>query len=185
MAEIPLAKNRDFMLLWAGQMVSNMGSMASQVIYPLLILALTQSPAAAGIAGALRMIPYLVLSLPVGALIDRWDRKRVMILCDVGNALAVATIPVAMAFDALILWQLYAVCFFEGALFVFFNIAEVAALPRVVPRPQLPQATAQNEAGFGIANIIGPSIGTFLYQTFGRAVPFVADAISYLVSLVS
>jgi predicted MFS family arabinose efflux permease len=185
MAEIPLTKNRDFMLLWGGQMVSNMGSMASQVIYPLLILALTQSPAAAGIAGSLRMIPYLVLSLPVGALIDRWDRKRVMILCDVGSALAVATIPVAMAFDALTLWQLYAVCFFEGALFVFFNIAEVAALPRVVPRPQLPQATAQNEAGFGIANIIGPSIGTFLYQTFGRAVPFVADAVSYLVSLVS
>ena len=185
MAEIPLTKNRDFMLLWGGQMVSNMGSMASQVIYPLLILALTQSPAAAGIAGSLRMIPYLVLSLPVGALIDRWDRKRVMILCDVGSALAVATIPVAMAFDALTLWQLYAVCFFEGALFVFFNIAEVAALPRVVSRPQLPQATAQNEAGFGIANIIGPSIGTFLYQTFGRAVPFIADAISYLVSLVS
>jgi predicted MFS family arabinose efflux permease len=131
------------------------------------------------------MIPYLVLSLPVGALIDRWDRKRVMILCDVGSALAVGTIPVAMAFDALTLGQLYAVCFFEGAFFVFFNIAEVAALPRVVPRPQLPQATAQNEAGFGIANIIGPSIGTFLYQTFGRAVPFVADAISYLVSLAS
>jgi predicted MFS family arabinose efflux permease len=185
MAEIPLTKNRDFMLLWGGQMVSNMGSMASQVIYPLLILALTQSPAAAGIAGSLRMIPYLVLSLPVGALIDRWDRKRVMILCDVGSALAVGTIPVAMAFDALTLGQLYAVCFFEGAFFVFFNIAEVAALPRVVPRPQLPQATAQNEAGFGIANIIGPSIGTFLYQTFGRAVPFVADAISYLVSLAS
>jgi predicted MFS family arabinose efflux permease len=185
MAEIPLTKNRDFMLLWGGQMVSNMGSMASQVIYPLLILALTQSPAAAGIAGSLRMIPYLVLSLPVGALIDRWDRMRVMILCDVGSALAVGTIPVAMAFDALTLGQLYAVCFFEGAFFVFFNIAEVAALPRVVPRPQLPQATAQNEAGFGIANIIGPSIGTFLYQTFGRAVPFVADAISYLVSLAS
>jgi len=159
--------------------------MASQVIYPILILALTDSPAAAGLASALRWTPYLVFSLPVGALIDRWDRKRVMVLCDIGNAIGVASIPVAMFFDALTLVQIYAVCFLEGSFFVFFNIAEVAALPRVVPRVQLPQATAQNEAGFGIANIVGPSVGTFLYQTFGRAVPFVFDAISYLVSLVS
>jgi predicted MFS family arabinose efflux permease len=64
-----------------------------------------------------------------------------------------------------------------------FNIAEVAALPRVVPKAQLPQAAAQNEAAFGVANIVGPSFGTLLFQTLGRAAPFVADAVSYLVSV--
>jgi len=181
----PLWRNTDYMLLWSGQVVSTVGSTASTVIYPLLILALTGSPQAAGIAGALRALPYLALSLPVGALIDRWDRKAVMILCDVGRGIAVATIPVAMAFDALTLAQIYAVTLVEGSLFVFFNIAEVAALPRVVPAAQLPQAAAQNEAGFGAANIAGPAFGTFLYQAFGRAVPFLADAATYAVSVLS
>ena len=186
MVETPrLLQNRDFMLLWGGQVVSTLGSMVSHVIFPLLILALTDSPAAAGIAGALRFVPYLVLSLPVGALIDRWDRKRVMVISDLGRALAVGSIPVAMGLDALTLAHIYIVCFVEGSLFVFFNIAEVAALPRVVPRAQLPEATAYNEAGFGVAHIIGPSMGTILYQTFGRAVPFIADALTYLVSLAS
>ena len=104
-----LLHNRDFVLLWGGQVVSTLGSMASQVIFPLLILALTDSPTAAGIAGALRFVPYLILSLPVGALIDRWDRKRVMVICDLGRALAVGSIPVAMAFDALSLAHIYLV----------------------------------------------------------------------------
>jgi len=178
-------RNRDYMLLWGGQLASTLGTAASQVIMPLLILAITNSAEAAGIAGALRFFPYLVFSLPVGALIDRWDRKAVMIRCDVGRALAVATIPAAMAFDALTLWQIYLVSLVEGSLFVFFNIAEVAALPRVVAKRQLPQASALNEAGFGITNIVGPSFGTVIYQVFGRAVPFVSNVVTYAISAIA
>jgi predicted MFS family arabinose efflux permease len=180
-----LFSNRDYMLLWSGQVVSTLGSVASAVVYPLLILSMTDSPAAAGIASALGHIPYLLFSLPAGAFIDRWDRKRVMILCDVGRAITVLTIPVALWLDVLTIWQIYVAAFVEGSLFVFFNIAEVAALPRVVPSAQLPQAAAQNEAAFAAAHIVGPSFGTLLYQTLGRAAPFVADAVSYLVSVVS
>ncbi len=75
-----LWRNRDYMLLWSGQLVSSVGGQVSQLAFPLLILALTHSPAQAGLAGALRALPYLIFSLPAGALIDRWDRKRVMIL---------------------------------------------------------------------------------------------------------
>ena len=182
---IPLWKSRDYMLLWSGQVVSTLGSTATSIVFPLLVLALTNSPAAAGVASALRAAPYLIFSLPVGALIDRWDRKRVMINCDVGRAIAVLTVPVALWLDALTIWQLYLVAFIEGSLFVFFNIAEVAALPRVVPAGQLPQAAAQNEAAFGTMHIVGPSIGTFLYQTLGKGTPFIADAISYMMSVVS
>jgi predicted MFS family arabinose efflux permease len=178
-----LARNRDFMLLWGGQVISTLGSTTCQVVYPLLVLALTDSPAAAGLAGALRFIPYLVLSLPVGALIDRWDRKRVMILADLGRLIAIGSLPVAMAFDALTVWHIYLVCFAEGAFFCFFNIAEVAALPRVVPRDRLPEAAAFNDAGFGIAGIVGPPLGTILYQAIGRAAPFIVDALSYAASL--
>jgi predicted MFS family arabinose efflux permease len=170
------------MLLWSGQVVSTLGSSAAAIIYPLLILAITDSPGAAGLASALRALPYLLFSLPVGALIDRWDRKRVMIVSDVLRAVVVLTIPLALWFDALTLWHIYAVAFIEGSLYVFFNIAEVAALSRVVPTPDLPRAAAQNEAAFGAAQIAGPSLGTLMFQTLGRAAPFVADAFSYLVS---
>jgi len=180
-----LFRNRDYMLLWSGQVVSTLGSSASYVVYPLLILAITDSPAAAGIAAALGNLPYLVFSLPAGALIDRWDRKRVMISCDVGRAVTVASIALALWLDVLTVWQLYIAAFVEGSFFVFFNIAEVAALPRVVSKDQLPQAAAQNEAAFAAAHIVGPSFGTLLYQWLGRAAPFVADTISYVASVVS
>src|SRR2546425_6739635 len=90
-----------------------------------------------------------------------------MILCDLGRAFTVVTIAMALWFEVLTIWQIYAAAFIEGSLFVFFNIAEVAALPRVVPTAQLPQAAAQNEAAFSAAHIVGPSFGTLLYQTLG------------------
>jgi predicted MFS family arabinose efflux permease len=173
------------MLLWSGQVVSTLGSGISGIVFPLLILALTNSPQAAGIAGALASLPYLIFSLPVGALIDRWDRKRVMMLCDAGRALSLASIPVAMAFGVLTVWQLYANAFIEGTLFVFFNIAEVAALSRVVVKEQLPDAAAQNEASFALAGIVAPSVGTVLYKVVGQMVPFVFDAVSYTISVFS
>jgi len=173
------------MLLWGGQVVSTLGSSALSVVYPLLILAITDSAAAAGVASGLRALPYLLFSLPVGALIDRWNRKHVMIWCDCGRALAASSVPVALWLDALTIGQIYVVAFVEGSLFVFFNIAEVAALPRLVPSRQLPQAAAQNEAAFGAAHIVGPSVGTLIYQTIGRGAAFVFDALSYVVSAVS
>src|SRR5688500_15012043 len=133
-----LWRNRDYMLLWSGQLVSTLGSTATGIVLPLLILALTGSPAAAGIAGALYMLPYPLFGLLAGALVDRWDRKRVMMWCDAGRALLFASIPLAMAFNVLTIWQLYINAFLEGMFFVFFNVAEVAALPKVVPKAQLP-----------------------------------------------
>ncbi len=163
-------------------MVSSIGTEVSTLAFPLLILALTGSPAQAGFAGALRAFPYLVFSLPAGALIDRWDRKRVMILCDSGRAFSMASIPVALALGHLFILQIYLVSLIEGTLFVFFNLAEVACLPRVVAKEQLPAASAQHEVSFGITALVGPSIGGALYSA-ARILPFLTDAISYAASV--
>ena len=168
------------MLLWGGQVATTLGAQTSGIIYPLLILALTGSPAQASWASALRMLPYLCLSLPVGALIDRWDRRRVMLVCHIGRGLAVASVPAAMALGLLSVGHIYLVALLEGALHVFFNIAETAALPRVVAAEQLPQATAQNQAGFAAAGVVGPALGSWLYQAVGRGFPFVVDALSHV-----
>ena len=180
----PLWRNREYLLLWSGQAVSSVGGEASQLALPLLILSLTHSPAQAGFAGALRSLAYLLLGLPAGALIDRWDRKRTMILCDAGRALALGSIPLALALGRLTMAQLYLVSLVEGTLFVFFGLAESAALPRVVAKAQLPAATAQNEVTGGVVTLVGPSLGGALYGV-ARALPFLADAISYAASVLS
>src|SRR5258708_2345912 len=113
-----LWRNRDYLLLWSGQAVSLVGTQGSQLAFPLLILALTHAPAQAGIAGALRALPYLVLSLPAGALVDRWNRKRVMILCDSGRALALGSIPLALVLGLLTILHVYLVALLGGPFLV-------------------------------------------------------------------
>lgn len=181
---LPLWRNRDYLLLWGGQLVSMTGSQISQLVFPLLILALTHSPAQAGIAAALQSLPYLVLSLPAGALVDRWNRKRVMIFCNLGRGLCVASVPLALRLGHLTLVQIYLVSLLEGILFVFFDLAEVSSLPRVVSRQQLPAASAQNIAALNLAVLLGSPLGGLLYR-MGRLFPFLADALSYLCSVIS
>jgi predicted MFS family arabinose efflux permease len=179
-----LWRNRDYAILWSGQTVSSIGTGISDLAFPLLILTLTHSPAQAGIVAALRALPYLLFSLPAGAFVDRWDRKRAMILCDTGRALALCSIPVAQMLGVLSIAQLFAVSFIEGTFFVFFSLAETAALPQVVPPAQLPAATAANNAAYGVTSLVGPSLGGTLYAV-GRVIPFAADALSYACSVVS
>src|SRR5579859_2871802 len=178
----PLWRNRDYLLLWLGQAVSSLGTGISQFAFPLLVLAFSHSFAAAGFAGALGQLPYLLFSLPAGALLDRWDRKRVMLGCTVGLALSLASIPVALLIGRLTLAQLYVVSFVVGTFFTFYELAELAAITRLVPKADLSTAVAQNEAVFSGVSLLAPSLGGLLLSA-GYIFPFVADVISYLVLL--
>jgi len=180
----PLWRNRDYLVLWCGQGVSNIGSQASALALPLLMLALTGSPAQAGVLGGLRGLAYVLFGLPAGALADRWNRKRVLILCDLGRAIAFASIPIAIIAGHLSAPQLYFVSFVEGTLFILFGLAETACVTRVVPAAQLPAAIAQNQASDATSTLVGPLIAGVLYS-ISRALPFVADAVSYTVSVAS
>lgn len=179
-----LWRNRDYAILWSGQTISSIGTGISNLAIPLLVLTLTHSPTQAGITAAIRAIPYIFFSLPAGALVDRWNRKRTMIFCDIGRAIALGSIPIVSVAGTLTIAQLYVVSFLEGTLFVFFSLAETAALPQVVPSTQLPAAAAANNAAYGVTALVGPSLGGTLYAV-GRIVPFIADAFSYFCSVIS
>jgi predicted MFS family arabinose efflux permease len=179
-----LWRNSQYLLLWGGQVISSIGTQVSQLAFPLLVLLLTHSAAQAGFVGALRIVPYLLFSLPAGALLDRWDRKRAMIVCDAIRALCLASIPFAYVTGSLSLLQIYLVSLLEGTLYVVFDIAEAACLPNVVESAQLPEATAMNQATQGITSLLGPPLGGFLYGV-STLLPFGADAVSYLVSVLS
>jgi len=177
-------RNRSFVVLWGGQAISVLGSRISQIAFPLLVLSVTHSAAKAGLTGAVGASPYLLFQLPAGVLVDRWDRKRTMIVCDACRGLAFASLPVAGLFAALGLPQILAVAFVDGTGFVFFSLAEEAALPNVVTRGQLPQAIAYNEAQIRGAMLAGQPIGGILFG-ISRSLPFLADGFSYVVSVVS
>ncbi len=183
-------RNGDFLRLWYGQVISTIGSGVSRLALPLLVLTLTASPVQAGLIGAAQTAPFVILGLPAGALLDRWNRQRVMIVCDGARCLAFGSIPLAWALDHLTIPHLYAVALVHGSTQAFFNIAQLAALPRVVPLPQLGRAHALNTASEGIASLVSPGIGGLLIGlaptvTAGAALAYLADSVSYLVSAVT
>jgi predicted MFS family arabinose efflux permease len=180
----PLRRNRDFQLLWIGQAASALGSRVSTIAYPLLVLALTGSPADAGIVGFAATIPYLLIQLPAGVLVDRIDRRTAMIGCDAGRLLLLAGLAAAVAAGRAPLVLIAAVALAEGCLTVVFNLAELSAIQLLVPPGQLEPALAQNEARVRGAGLLGQPLGGALFG-LGRAVPFAADAASYGVSLLT
>lgn len=172
------------MLLWSGQTLSTLGTQISLVAYPLLALAVTGSPAKAGVVGFAKSVPIAVLALPAGELADRLNRKHLMVASDAVRALALATIPIAVAAGGVPYWLIVAVAFIDGSGFVFSYIAERGALRQLVSADQLSQAVARNESRTFGAMLAGPPLGGLLFG-LGRVVPFLCDAISYAASTIS
>jgi predicted MFS family arabinose efflux permease len=181
---VPLRRNRDFQLLWGGQAVSVLGSQTSKIAYPLLVLAMTGSPAKAGIAGFAAMLGYLLFPLLAGGLADRHDRKRIMIACDALRLAAVGSIAVAGWAAHITYVQVLVAGFVEGTASVFFGLAQRGALPMLVHPSQRSVAIGQNEARQNAAQLAGPALGGWLFG-LSQAAPFAADAASYLASLVT
>jgi MFS family permease len=175
-------RNRDYLLLWSGQSISDIGSSISTLAFPLLVLYLTHSPAQAGFVGAANALPRVVVTLLAGVLVDRWDRKRLMLCCDIGRAISLASIPIAASFDHLTMMQLYIAALIEGTLVVFSDLAETTCLPQVVSAEQLSAAVAQTEVTEGTTTLFGPPLSGLLF-TISAMLPFLADAISYTVSI--
>ena len=164
----PLLHNRDYMLLWSGEILSELGSQSSAVAYPLLILALTGSPAKAGVVGLAKWLPLAVFAIPAGALADRVDRKRIMIACDAIRLVGAASIVVMLAISQPPYLQIIVVAFLDGALFTASYVCERGALRQVVPAEQVQGAIAQNEARGFTAGIAGPPLGGASFRWLGR-----------------
>ncbi len=191
-AESPhrLTANSVFLRFWIGQVATALGNGVSQLAMPLLVLALMNSPAQAGFVAAARTAPYLLLGLPAGALVDRWDRRKLLILCDGSRGLSMASIPIAWSLGILTFWQLIAVALIHGGAVTFANLAQTAALPRLVRREQIPHAQALNVSSQGVAGLIGPGLGGLIIASGsttaeGAVLACVVETASYLVSFVT
>jgi MFS family permease len=180
---LSLWRNRDFLRLWSAQTISVFGSQITMLALPLAaILVLDASAFEVAALTALEWTPWLVFSLPAGALVDRLPRRAVLIVTDLGRAAALVSIPIAYAFDVLTLGQLFAVGFVTGTLTVFFEVAYVAYLPSLVERRQLGEGNSKLETTRAGAQVGGPGLAGLLVELFSAPVAILADAISFVVS---
>ena len=180
-----LWKQRNFILLWSGQLTSWVGSEVSGIALPLVVLALTGSPARAGGVAAIRGLVYIFLAIPAGVVIDRADRKIVMAVANLGSGLAMGSIALALKFHALSIAQIYAASAVEGSFFVFANLGRFASFPKVVSKEQFAAAAALSGTADQIAILVGPPLGGLLYEVAGGFLAFLIDALSYFINALS
>jgi MFS family permease len=178
-----LWRNRSFNLLWSSQLTSDLGSNMSALAFPLLVLALTGSAVTAGLVGTGGALVRLALRLPSGVIADRVNRKRAMIGCDAIRLVVFVALGILVLSGRATLPMIFAAALIEAVATTIFGTMESASLRNVVPLPQLPVAVARNEARMASAGLIGPPLGGVLFS-IARGVPFLADALSYLCSMI-
>jgi MFS family permease len=182
-----LRENRDFRRFWTGQTVSLFGDQVTLIALPLsAVLVLHAHAAQMGYLTAAALAPNLLFALHAGAWVDRRGRRRaVMIATDLGRAGLLATIPVAYAFDALTMAQLYVVSFVAGTLTLLFFVSNSSLFVALVPRERYVDANSLIHGSRAFSFMAGPSVGGVLVQLFGAAVALLADAVSFLVSAIT
>jgi Transmembrane secretion effector len=181
---VPLWRNRDFALLQVGQLLSSAGTQSTTIAYPLLVLAITGSPAQAGLVTFARLIPFGIFALPAGLAADRWNRKRQMIVADAVRAVAMAALAGVIATGRASALAVLLIAFVEGSGTTFFSAAQAGAMRGVVSLRQLPAAVGAQEARRAVVGLAGPPLGGALYG-LSRSLPFLVDSVSYVFSTLS
>ncbi|BCL84709.1 MFS transporter [Ktedonobacteria bacterium brp13] len=176
----------DFLLLWGGQTISQMGSQVTLWGLPLVaVLLLNATPFQMGILALMGRLPLLLIGLVAGVWVDQWPRRRILMTADIGRALLIGSIPIAAWLHVLSFSLLCLVAFFVGILTVFFDVTYQSFLPSMVEPNQLISANSKLESGTALASIVGPGLAGILVQLVSGPFAMLADAISFVISAAS
>jgi MFS family permease len=175
----------DFWKFWAGQTISNLGSSFTQWAVPLLVYDLTHSALNLGFATAATFLPYLLFGLPLGAWMDRVDRKRAMVALDAVNVVVILSIPLVATFGDLNVWLIYAVTFIQSTIFIAFSAGEFAAIPSLVSKDDLVTANGRIQASYSAAQVAGPLLAGALLAVLPLTWVLAVDAGSFAISALS
>lgn len=177
----------DFWKFLTGETISNLGSSFTLFALPLLVYQLTGSAVNLALSTASNFLPYLLFGLLIGAWADRLDRKRMMILVDIGSALVIGSIPILAALGFMshpvffVAW-IYGVGFASSVLTIFFQSGQFAAIPSLVNTDELVTANGRIQASYSAAQVVGPLLAGALLLKVSPAMLMVVDALSFLVS---
>lgn len=176
---LKLLRNRNFSLLWWGGLISLLGNWMLIVALPIYVYRETGSTLATSLMFIAGTVPRVLLGSVVGVFVDRLERKRTMIVCNL--LLAGTMLPLLVTAQGA-LWPVYAVAFCQAAIGLFFGPAENAFLPSLVDRDDLITANALNALNNNLARLIGPAVGGLIVSYFGLAGVVVFNLASYLVA---
>ncbi|MFL5757267.1 MAG: MFS transporter [Chloroflexota bacterium] len=176
-----LVRQPDFVKLWTAETISQFGTQVSQLAIPLIAANVLQvSPFEFGLLSTIEFLPFILLSLPAGVSVDRMRRRPILIVGDIGRAIALASIPIAFVLGVLTIWQLYVVAFITGCLTVFFDVAYQSYLPSLIRRDKLVEGNSKLEITRSAAQVLGPGIAGFVIGAIGAAVAVVLDSLSFV-----
>ncbi|MFL5981654.1 MAG: MFS transporter [Gaiellaceae bacterium] len=178
-----LWRHPDFLKLWSAETVSQFGTQISQLALPLAAIDVLHASAFEVAAlSTVEFLPFLLVSLPAGVWVDRLPRRPILVVGDLARAALLASIPIAYFFDALTIWQMYAVGFLVGIATVFFDVAYQSYLPALVARKQIVDGNAKLEISRTTAQFGGPGMAGLLIGWLKAPVAILLDAVSFLVS---
>jgi len=180
-----LWRHRDFLMLWGGQSVSRLGSQVSLLALPLLAIAgLHVTTLQVGLLSASATVPFLLMGLSAGVVVDRLPRRREMIAGDAGRALVLASIsiPIAWAAGVLTMAQLFVVALVSGVLTVFIDVDYQSYLPDLIAAPQLVDGNGELATTESLAQVAGLAAAGALVQVVGAAPAMLVDAVSFAAS---
>lgn len=180
-----LWRHRDFMLLWGGQSISEVGSAVTQVALPLAaVVLLHASTFQVGLLSAAATASFLLVALPAGLVVDRVAKRRLMLGCDLARMVIIGSVAAAAAFNVLTIAQLFAVALVSGLATVFFDVAYQSYVPTLVGRDRLHDGNGKIGATQSFAQVVGPGLGGGLFGLL-KAGTMSVDAVSYAVSAAS
>ena len=184
-AEPPLSRNHDFLIFWAGQGLSGLGDAFATIAVPLLVLRATGSLHRMGQLSAMVAVAHAVAGLFSGTLVDRVDRRRLMVACDLGRALAYGLVPLVWWLRGPSFALLAAVSVGGALLGNTFQVAAITAIARLVPRSQLLQANGLSHGAYAVAFFVGPMLAGALCERLGPTAAIGVDAASFVASALS
>ncbi len=176
-------RGREFRLLFLGQLVSFFGSMITFVALPFQMYDLTGSTFAVGALGACEFVPIVTVALVSGALADAFDRKRLVLLSELGSAAVMAVLLANSLLDSPHVWVLFVCATVLAGFYALLRPPLDALVPRVVPREQLKAAMALEWVRGNVGMIAGPALGGVLIAAFGVTLTFGIDLATFLISL--
>ncbi len=181
----PLRHDRDFRLLWAGQSISSAGRMITAIVLPYQIYVLTRDLLAVGALSLVQLVPILVFALGGGAVADAVDRRRLLLVTQLGLAASSLALALLALMPAPPVAAIYAVAFVSAGVGAVDQPARASAIPRLVPAHRLTAAIALNQLVFNASAVVGPAVGGVVLAVAGITAAYLIDVVTFGAAIVA
>jgi MFS family permease len=177
--------HRNYRLLYPAQVFSNIGTWAQRVAQDWLVLELTGSAQLLGLVTALQFLPSLLLSLYGGVLADRFKKRNLLVLTNIGGGLASAALGILVVTELVQIWHVCVLAFAVGVFSALDAPVRTSFSSELVGREDIPSAISLNSANFNAGRLLGPAASGFMIVAFGTGLSFLVNSITYLLLVIA